>query len=589
MLPTWDLSDLYQGPQDTTLENDMCMIEKDAKDFSQSYKGHVVGAKVIFESLKQYENIQNRIQKVVVYARLLSFIHLDKPEIQGFYQSVIERITNADQHLIFYTLALNAIRDDDLNTYFEEEEGLLFYKPMFRRLRAFLPHQLDEQIEQLFNDKSMTSNQMWSRLFDETLAKLKFDYEGEKLGIAAISDLLSSSQSDVRQSAAHSIQKTLKESGDLFVYITNVLAKDLAISDQWRHFKNLGDSRHLSNDVEADVVNNLVATVKQNYKNLSHRFYALKARLLNKDKILYCDRNAPLPFSDDTTYTFEEAKQIVLAAYGAFDPRIKEQVQKFFDSPWIDAPVSASKYSGAFNMPTFQGHHPYILLNFKGKLRDIATLAHELGHGIHSLLADDLGIFMSNAPLTLCETASVFGEMLTFQYLLKQAKSKKAVVIALEGKISDMINTVVRQIAFFDFEYRVHAARRSRSELTRAEINAIWLSVQEESLGSSVIVDESIEEFWMTIPHFIHSPFYVYAYAFGDCLVNSLYQYYCDHPVGFADKYIDLLKAGGSKHHKELLQPFNLDASDKDFWQNGTKVITNLLDELESIMNEGFD
>lgn len=589
MLPTWDLSDLYQGPQDATLENDLNIIEKDAIDFARVFKGNMNNAKDIFDSLKQYEALQNKIQKVAVYARLLSFINLDKPEIQGFYQSVMERITTAEQALVFYTLALNAISDEELNTYFEAVAELAFYKPMFRRLRAFLPHQLDEKIEQVFNDKAITSTQMWQRLFDETLSKLKFIYEGEELGIAAISDLLSNSQFEVRQAAANCIQKTLKESGDLFVCITNVLAKDLAISDQWRHFKNLGDSRHLSNDVEAEVVNNLVETVKQNYKNLSHRFYALKARLLNKEKLFYCDRNAPLPFSDDTTYTFEEAKQIVLAAYGAFDGRIKEQVQRFFDSPWIDAPVSASKYSGAFNMPTFQGHHPYILLNFKGKLRDIATLAHELGHGIHSLLADNLGIFMSNAPLTLCETASVFGEMLTFQYLLKQAKDKKAVVVALEGKLSDMINTVVRQIAFFDFEYRIHMHRRTNGELTRAQINAIWLSVQQESLGPSVIVDETIEEFWMTIPHFIHSPFYVYAYAFGDCLVNSLYQYYCDHPDGFADKYIDLLKAGGSKHHKELLKPFNLDASCKDFWQNGLKVITNLLDELENMMNIGFD
>ncbi|MBP9752567.1 MAG: M3 family oligoendopeptidase [Proteobacteria bacterium] len=581
MLPAWDLSDLYICSNDPLLLSDKQTLSEKTMLFSKAYKGQLTSAQNVLNAVTEFEAIQNLSTKIGVYARLLSFIHLDKPEVQSFFQEIVEFLTQIEQPLTFFTLELNAIDETVLQQYFLDEPKLSFYKPWFRRLRFFKPYQLDEKLEQLLNDKSITSTQMWMRLYDESISKLKFHYEGTEFGIAGISDLLSHKSEDVRKKAAHSIQQTLKNCGDIFTTITNVLAKDLEISDTWRGFKHLGDSRHLSNDVEADVVNNLIQTVKQNYGNLSHRFYKLKAKLLNVEKINYWDRNAPLPFDDDTTYSFDEAKDIVLNAYGDFDDRIKSLVQKFFDNPWIDAKESPSKYPGAFNMPTFKGHHPYILLNFKGKLRDVTTLAHELGHGIHSLLGDHLGIFMSNAPLTLCETASVFGEMLTFQYLLKQCHDKKTKIKALESKLSDMINTVVRQIAFFDFEYKIHQKRREGKELSRKEMNEIWLNIQKEALGPSVIVDENVEEFWMTIPHFIHSPFYVYAYAFGDCLVNSLYQKYQTEPDGFQDKYLDLLKAGGSLHHKELLEPFNLNASDSAFWQNGLSVVINLLNQLE--------
>ncbi|CAO5678485.1 MAG: Oligoendopeptidase F, plasmid [Holosporales bacterium] len=586
MLPSFDLSDLYSSISDPHFEKDKQELMQKSLDFSKKYKGFLKDELTLLTSLKEYESLQNQCCKIGVFARLLSFVNLDNQQIQIFFQETAEFLTQVEQNLIFFTLELNAIREADLNLFFEKEPALLFYKPWFCRLRAFKPYQLDEKLEQLLNDKSITSTQMWMRLYDESLAKLKFDYEGQKLGIAAISDLLSHQSSEIRTKAMHSIQKTLKDNGDIFVTITNTLAKDLEISDAWRGFKNLGDARHLSNNVESEVVKNLVETVKNNYKNLSHRFYALKAQLLGVQKLDYCDRNAPLPFDDDTSYSFEEAKEIVLNAYGSFDLRIKDLVQKFFDNSWIDAKESASKYPGAFNMPTFEGHHPYILLNFKGKLRDVTTLAHELGHGIHSLLGDHLGILMSNAPLTLCETASVFGEMLTFQYLLKQCNNNKARIKALESKLSDMMNTVVRQVAFFDFEYQLHLKRRKGKELTRDEINKLWLNIQAEVLGPYVNVDEDVQEFWMTIPHFIHSPFYVYAYAFGDCLVNSLYEQYKTSPAGFEDKYITLLKSGGSLHHKDLLKPFGLNASDPMFWENGLNVIKNLLNQLEDEINK---
>lgn len=569
-LPKWDLTDLYANPEDPKIQTDMDALKKSAIAFQAKYQGKLESFS-INDVIKEYEEMQSLATKLGVYGRLLSFINLDKGDIQRFFQHVVEFLTDIEQYLTFFTIDLNEISDESKLT------G--FYKPWLRRVRAMKPYQLDEKMEQLLNDKSLTSSQMWTRLFDETLAKLRFGKDD--LGVAAISNLLSHTDESVRKQAAHDIADTLSKEGDLFVVITNTLAKDLEISDKWRGFKGIADSRHLSNDVEATVVDSLFETVQKNYEGLSHRFYKIKAKLLGAEKVSYWDRNAPIG-QDDTTYSWDNAKSIVLEAYGSFNADVKAQVQKFFDNPWIDAPESPVKYSGAFNMPTFKGHHPYILLNYKEKLRDVTTLAHELGHGIHSLFADDQGTLMANAPLTLCETASVFGEMLTFQSLLEKAKTKQERVIALESKISDMINTVVRQIAFYDFEKKIHTHRRAQGELSREDLNTYWLETQRKALGPYVDVPDFVQEFWMTIPHFIHSPFYVYAYAFGDCLVNSLYQVYKNSPDGFAEKYMDLLRAGGTKHHKELLSPFGLDASNPDFWQHGMTLIHDFLDRLEA-------
>jgi oligoendopeptidase F len=584
MLPKWNLADLYKSSEDPQLNVDKEQLEKDTLEFAKNYQNKIsenMTAEILLKSIKDYEALSNKIQKIAVYARLYSFLNLDDPKIQSFFQETVERLTALEQKIIFYTLAINALPEDRLTTLIEQNKELGFYKPWLRRVRAFKEYQLEEKLEQLLADKSITSNQMWSRLYDESLAKLRFDFKGQSLGVAAITNLQSHINPEIRKESAEIIAKTLKENGDIFVTITNVLAKDLELQDKWRNFKNLGDSRHLANDVEAVVINNLKETVKNNYKKLSHRFYALKAKMLGVEKISYWDRNAPLPSTTEKEYAWEEAKNVVLNAYKSFSPTIHDEVLKFFDNGWIDAAESPKKYSGAFNMPTFQGHHPYVLLNYKGKLRDVATLAHELGHGIHSTLADHQGILMANAPLTLCETASVFGEMLTFQYLLKNTSSAQERIQALEGKISDMVNTVVRQIAFYDFECRLHEQRRLGKELSREDINQLWLTTQKEALGSYVDVPDTVKEFWMLIPHFIHSPFYVYSYAFGDCLVNSLYKHYQEHPDGFEDKYIELLKAGGTKHHSELLKPFNLNAADPSFWQNGLDVVIAFIDQLE--------
>ncbi len=368
----------------------------------------------------------------------------------------------------------------------------------------------------------------------------------------------------------------------LFARITNTLAKEKDVEDRWRKLPTPQTARHLSNDVEPEVVEALRDAVVAAYPRLSHRYYALKARWLGLDTLEVWDRNAPLPREDDRKIGWDEARATVLDAYAGFDPRMAALAEPFFEHGWIDAPVKPGKAPGAFAHPTVTEVHPYVLLNYLGKSRDVMTLAHELGHGVHQRLAAAQGELLASTPLTLAETASVFGEMLTFRKLLDAAPDRAARKILLASKVEDMINTVVRQIAFYDFECRLHAARKD-GELTPDAINALWMSVQAESLGPVFTFMPGYETFWTYIPHFIHSPFYVYAYAFGDGLVNALYAVYEEGDPGFQDKYFAMLEAGGSMHHKELLAPFGLDATDPGFWDKGLGLISRMIDELEAM------
>jgi oligoendopeptidase F len=376
--------------------------------------------------------------------------------------------------------------------------------------------------------------------------------------------------------------KTFRHNLRTFTLIANTLAKDKEISDRWRGFADIADARHLANRVEREVVEALVTAVREAYPRLSHRYYALKARWFGKKRLPYWDRNAPLPDLPARAIPWLEAKDTVLSAYRAFSPEMAKIAERFFAERWIDAPVRSGKAPGAFSNPTVPSSHPFILLNYQGKPRDVMTLAHELGHGVHQVLAAPNGALMAPTPLTLAETASVFGEMLTFRKLLADSRNQKERKAMLAAKVEDMINTVVRQIAFYTFERAVHSERRN-GELTAAQIGALWLDVQRESLGPAIELKPGYETFWCYIPHFIHSPFYVYAYAFGDCLVNSLYAVYENAAQGFAERYLAMLAAGGTKHHSELLAPFGLDARDPAFWQGGLRVIERMIVELESL------
>jgi oligoendopeptidase F len=504
------------------------------------------------------------------------------PQRAKFYGDISEKLTAISMDIIFFDLELNQI-DDAVMAEALKNPRAGRYKPWIENVRKEKPYQLEERIELLFNEKSQTSG-AWDRLFSETMTALRFPVAGEQapLSLELTLNLLSNPSEEKRKAAAEALAAVFKDNVRLFALITNTLAKDKEISDRWRGFKDVADSRHLANRVEAPVVEALASSVRAAYPRLSHRYYAMKAKWLGKERLAHWDRNAPLPEQPDRLFAWPEARRLVLGAYRGFAPEMAAVAQDFFDKRWIDAPVRPGKAPGAFSAATVPSVHPYVLLNYLGKPRDVTTLAHELGHGVHQMLARPQGALMAPTPLTLAETASVFGEMLTFKALIKEIKDPKERKALIAGKVEDMLNTVVRQIAFYTFERKVHEARR-KGELTPDQLNAVWLEVQSESLGPAIELKPGYEVFWTYVPHFIHSPFYVYAYAFGDCLVNSLYGLYEEAHPGFVAKYFDMLKAGGSKHHSELLAPFGLDASKPEFWQKGLKVIEGMIDELEAM------
>jgi len=586
-LPEWNLDDLYPGMESREYNQDMERLAQHTVAFEEKYKGRLAD---ILDSdpaelggiIAQYEAIEELMGRIMSYAGLTYTGNTIDPVRAKFYGDAQEKVTDAGSHLLFFTLELNRLEEEALQAGMKSSKVLGHYRPWLEDLRKDKPYQLEDRIEQLFHDKSVTGRSAWNRLFDETMAAMKFEIDGETLSLEPAINLMQDRDREKRAAAAIEVGSVLKSNERTFSLITNTLAKDKQISDRWRGFKDVADSRHLANRVESDVVDALVDAVRAAYPRLSHRYYALKRKWLGLDKMHYWDRNAPLPFSPDLVYGWDRARDVVLEAYGGFAPQMAEIAERFFANNWIDAPVREGKQPGAFAHPAVPSVHPYVLLNYQGKPRDVMTLAHELGHGVHQVLAGEQGPLMSHTPLTLAETASVFGEMLTFRSLLDGTESRSDRIAMLAQKVEDMINTVVRQIAFYNFERKVHE-ERANGELTAEQLGDFWMEVQGESLGPAFEFDESYRSWWSYIPHFIHSPFYVYAYAFGDCLVNSLYAVYQDAEEGFQQRYFDMLRAGGTKHHSELLQPFGLDASDPGFWQKGLSVVEGLIDEIESL------
>ncbi len=586
-LPEWDLSDLYKSPDAPEVARDLDASAKEARRIKEAYQGRLSeltgdGAKLA-DAVKAYEALSDLMGKLGSYAALLYSANQSDPARAKFYGDISEKLTQISTDLIFFELELNQIDDAALDAALSSP-ALSRYKPWFEDLRKEKPYQLEEKLETLFHEKGQTSRGAWSRLFNETMSGLKFPVEGQPapLTLEATLNLLSDPAEPKRKAAAEALSRVFKENVRLFTLITNTLAKDKEISDRWRGFKDVAASRHLANRVEAPVVDALVASVRAAYPRLSHRYYAMKARWLGMPRLSHWDRNAPLPDKPERMFSWGEAESMVLNAYGAFAPDMASIAKEFFDKRWIDAPLREGKAQGAFSASTVPSVHPYVLLNYQGKPRDVMTLAHELGHGVHQMLARAQGPLLAPTPLTLAETASVFGEMLTFRALLGATTDRKEKKAMIAGKVEDMLNTVVRQIAFYNFERKVHEARR-QGELTSEQLNTFWLEVQSESLGPAIELKPGYEVYWSYVPHFINSPFYVYAYAFGDCLVNSLYGLYQEAHPGFVAKYFDLLKAGGSKHHSELLAPFGLNASDPAFWSKGLKVIEGMIDELEEM------
>ncbi|HTJ02490.1 MAG TPA: M3 family oligoendopeptidase, partial [Methylovirgula sp.] len=585
-LPEWNLADLYPSMESPAFAADLAKAEAECAGFAADYRGRLDelasknnGAGLL-EAIKRYEALDDLLGRIMSYAGLLYNGDTSDPVRAKFYGDAQEKINAASTELLFFQLELNRLDDALIATLWEGT--LAHYRPWLEDIRKDKPYELSDEIEKLFHEKSVTGYSAWNRLFDETISALRFKVGDEELAIEPVLNLMQDPHEEIRKQAAEAIGVTLKANSRIFAQITNVLAKDKEISDRWRGFEDVADGRHLSNRIEREVVDALVAAVHAAYPRLSHRYYKLKAKWFGKDALDYWDRNAPLPNVATRDFAWTDARQTVLDAYGAFSPKMAQIAQRFFDENWIDAPVRPGKAPGAFAHPTVPSAHPYVLLNYLGKPRDVMTLAHELGHGVHQVLAAPNGALMAPTPLTLAETASVFGEMLTFRALLAKTKSVTERRAMLAAKVEDMINTVVRQIAFYTFERKVHTERR-KGELTIDKIDELWMSVQHESLGPSIRLGPGYETFWAYIPHFIHSPFYVYAYAFGDCLVNSLYGVYQKAQDGFAERYLAMLSAGGTKHHSELLAPFGLDARDPAFWQIGLGMIEGLISELEEL------
>lgn len=582
-LPEWDLGDLYSAPEAPELERDLDSAERRSRAFAKRYQGRLdrLDGNAFGKAIAEYEAITEALHKAMSYAQLLFAAHVADAQVARFYQTMQERVNDIATLTLFFALEINRLAEATLKRQLKARRAA-HYAPWIRDVRVFRNHQLSDEVEKLLHEKSVAGRSAWMRLFDETAATLRFPIGRRRLSLGETLNLMTDKDGKVRRQAARALGQVLGDNIRLFALIANTLAKDKEIEDEWRHYPRPISARNLANHVEDKVVEALVGSVRDAYPELSHRYYRLKARWFGKRTLDYWDRNAPLPDDSDRRYDWEEARRTVLGAYGAFAPEMAKIAERFFKGSWIDAKPRSGKDSGAFSHSTVPSAHPYILMNFHGKARDVMTLAHELGHGVHQLLAGAHGHLMAETPLTLAETASVFGEMLTFRAMLDGEGDAKRRRILLAAKVEDMLNTVVRQTAFHTFEEKVHAERRN-GELTAETLGGMWMDEQRESLGPVFRFGKEYRYFWAYIPHFIHAPFYVYAYAFGDCLVNSLYDVYRSGHPRFQQKYFEMLSAGGTKHHKELLSPFGLDATDPAFWRRGLNVVSGFIDELEEV------
>jgi len=587
-MPEWDLSDLYGAPDAPEVQRDLKAAANEATRIKSAYQGRLAdlardGGKLA-GAIKDYEKLSDLVGKLGSYSGLYYVLNQTDPARAKFNADVSEALTKLYTDLIFFELELNQIDDETIAAATRHEE-VKRYKPWLDDLRKEKPHQLDEKLETLFTEKSQTGRGAWTRLFNETMSALKFEVKGEKepLSVELTLNLLSDPDEKKRKAAAEALSKVFTANLPLFTLITNTLAKDKEISDRWRNFKDVADSRNLANRVEAPVVDALVSSVRAAYPLLSHRYYAMKAKWLGKKKLPYWDRNAPLPDKPERIISWSEAEKIVLGAYNGFAPEMATIAKQFFDKNWIDAPVKPGKAPGAFSASTVPSVHPYVMMNYLGKPRDVMTLAHELGHGVHQWLARDQGPLLAPTPLTLAETASVFAEALTFEKLKEREDDPRALLDLLVGRIDDTVATVFRQIAMNRFEHAIHTGRREEGELTVERISELWSIEQRRMLGDAVEVTDDYGIWWSYIPHFIQVPGYVYAYSFGYLFSLAIYRRYLEEGDSLVEPYFDLLRAGGSAPPAELASRLGFDIGDPAFWSAGLDAIGELVDEAERL------
>lgn len=588
-LPQWRLDDLYEGRDDPGIAVDLARA-KETNDALVALQGKFVAARadapalgaLLDQGVTLYEQAVNLLWSVGAFASLSSSTAQDDPAWGKFQADIQVKSSVIGAESLFFTLELNELEEAEIAAALEAHPAAQRWSPWLRRVRLSRPHELSAELERFIVDRG-PAVASWSRLYDETLSRLRAQVGEESLTLAEALNRLSDPDGARRKQAADALAVALKDNTPTLALAYNTLAFEKQVEDRWRKFETPAQSRHLANEVDGDAVDAMAEAVAEAYPALSHRYYALKAKLMGVDALDYWDRNAPLTNAKKVTYDWDQAKAMVLDAYRALSPAFADRAQMFFTQPWIDAAPRPGKSSGAYSHPVTADRHPYVFMNFMGERRDVLTLAHELGHAVHQTLASPLGTLLSDTPLTLAETASIFGEALVFEKLLGEAAADDRRAL-LAGKIEDGLNTVVRQIAFHRFETRFHAAR-AEGELSAEQIGSLWLEVMGESLGPAVRLNEGYEHYWAYVSHFVHSPFYVYAYAFGDLLVRALMEKRREDPAAFVPLYEALLSAGGSKTYVEALEPFGLNPRDKAFWAAGCKSLERLVDEFEALVD----
>lgn len=575
----WDLTDLY--PTAADLDAALATAEADASAYGERYRGRIatLDAAALAEALSALGDIHDRAGRAYTYAYLAWSTATEDASRGALLQKVRESYTRIGQSLLFFDVEWARLDDERARALLDAPE-LAPYRHSLELKTEARDHVLTEPEEKVLSEKAVTGWSAWNRFFDETLGAARFEVDGDRLPLQQVLTLLHDSDRSVRQRAARAVTEGLADLSRPLTYVFNTILADKASSDRLRGYESWDASRHESNETDAASVDALVTAVTGRY-DLAQRFYALKRRLLGLDEMYDYDRYAPLGEADRFV-PWDEAREMVLGAYGDFHPEMGRSAAMFFDG-WIDAPPVPGKRGGAFSHGAVPSAHPYILLNYDGKLRDVQTLAHELGHGVHQYLSRDQGVFHADTPLTTAETASVFGEMLTFQRVLRGLDTDADRLALLVEKIDDTMATVFRQITMNRFEARIHAHRRDQGELNADDFAAHWMATQTALYGDAVTLTEGYRRWWSYIPHFVHTPGYVYAYAFGELLVLALYEKYREAGPAFADQYVDLLRAGGSDYPHELVGRLGIDLRDPEFWDRGLDAIEALVSEAEAL------
>ncbi|MDR2778300.1 MAG: M3 family metallopeptidase [Rickettsiales bacterium] len=588
-LPVWDLGDLYSGINDENIKNDFLNMEDRAVKFVRKYKGTVkkLSGYELYKAFGELEKIEELGAKIMSFSYLKYASNLMVNENTLFFQQSLEKIGELQSELKFFYVELSRLSDYEIDIRLEDSSNLRkSYGPIVENLKLFRDHILSSDLEYLMTDMDMVANGAWLRLFDETLSKMKFTFENRLMNGSQMADIINNDANEKKRiEAGKIVSKNLERNIKLLSHIANTLARNKNMSDRWRRYDTPISSASLENAVGDETMENFHKIVRENYENIFHRYYKLKAKILGKNKLLYTDKNAPLRSANEIKYSWKKAEAIVIASYREFSPKMAEIGQEFFDGKWIDVSPRQGKIFKTFTQPTTTTAHPYLLLDFYGRANDLRVLAHELGHGIHIYLAKDNGYFMSNVPAVLTETTSIFGERLVFRYLLKNETDLNRKIAIVAREIESMIDNTMGQISSLEFERMVHEERKD-GEISPDKLGEIWLSVQRKNLGNIFELGDEYKYSWVYIPHFLSRPFYAYSKAFGQCLANSLYSVYRKDPGNFQDRYLKLLSSGGDKNYTELLEFLAVDTKNRSFWQDGLDVIANLIDELESLLKE---